>query len=532
MSDTEERFLWQAVTRWARATPNSEAIVFGDTRMSWKEFAREVDLAAAAFVELGVRPGDRVALLATACPEFLVTYIAASKVGAIWVGLSPKFTLAELLYVVADCQPRVIVSQAAHEGAELTTTAKELANSCAEAAEVLVFGIDPDKVESTNVQSYRGFLDRPRPEAETVLDERLALASSADDVLLIYTSGSTGRPKGVLHSHEHILSSVDVQCRHFKIGNDGRILLHFPINHVAATVEMGFAAIFVGATLVLMDRFDPIASLETVEAEGITMLGQVPVMFLMQMSTPRFRTLDWSRVSAFVWGGSAAPRPMLEGLKALAAGNGAVLMTGYGSTELCGFVTYSAPDDDFERLTHSAGRVVEPFEMKIVDEARDEVSIGVIGEVAFRGPVVMTGYLGNPEASAAVIDEHGWYFTGDMGCCDEDGYLYLSGRRSEMFKTGGENVFPLEIEIVLETHPAVLFAAVLGVPDPLFDEVGRAYVMLKPGVETTADELRIHCRDRLVNFKVPKEFEIRPMLPLLPNGKIDKRSLRALRGES
>ena len=151
---------------------------------------------------------------------------------------------------------------------------------------------------------------------------------------------------------------------------------------------------------------------------------------------------------------------------------------------------------------------------------------GQIGELAVRGPVLMDGYLNNPTATAAVFDAEGWYYTSDVGYLDEHGYLYLSGRRSEMFKTGGENVFPREIEDVLESHPGVLFAAVIGVPDPLYAEVGHAFVMLKPGQQSSEADLREYCKERLVNFKVPKKFDLRPMLPLLATGKVNKQALR------
>ncbi|HNT88586.1 MAG TPA: AMP-binding protein, partial [Candidatus Hydrogenedentes bacterium] len=320
-------------------------------------------------------------------------------------------------------------------------------------------------------------------------------------------------------------ASASVEVAYFGFDEETRALLHFPINHVAADVEIGFSTIYGGGCLVLMDRFDPQGSLETIENERVTVVGQVPVMFLLQFQAPKFPEMDWRRVRAFVWSGSAAPEIMLDVLCVLCEQTGARLVTGYGSTELCGFCTYSMPDDPRELLAKSAGRVVPPFEMRIVDDERRPLPHGQNGEVAVRGDIVMKGYLNNPDATAAALDLEGWYYTGDVGYMDARGYLFLTGRRSEMFKTGGENVFPREIEETLERHPAVLFAAVLGVPDELYSEVGYAFVMLKPGQTVSGDELRAFCKDRLANFKVPKHFDVRPDLPLLPNGKVSKTAL-------
>jgi len=524
MSTAPYPLLWQYVDHWAEIKPDAEALVFGEQRISWREFKEQVDKTAAAFIELGVQRGDRVAMVAMACPEFLITFMAASKVGAMWLGLSPKFSLDELRYVLTHSQPGVLITLRSFASIDLVQTGLTLAHECPSIEHVLVIGDSvglPDEAKA-----FQPFVDRARPEIAEAVAARVAEVSPEDDVLLMYTSGSTGKPKGVIHSHQNIVTNIAVECDYFGFDGEARVLLHFPINHVAADVEIGFGAVYAGSALVLMDHFDPISSLETVEREKVTVIGQVPVMFLMQMATPKFRTMDWSHVRAFVWGGSGAPQIMLDGLKAIASKTGARLITGYGSTEVCGFISYTLATDSDEILSRSAGKQVDPFEMKIVDEERNPLPPRAIGELAVRGPVLMHGYLNNPKATAAVFDADGWYYTGDVGFLDDNGYLFLSGRRSEMFKTGGENVFPREIEDVLESHPGVLFAAVIGVPDSLYAEVGHALVMLKPGQRSSEEDLRAFCKERLANFKVPKKFELRPMLPLLANGKVNKQALR------
>lgn len=513
--------LWQYVAKWSRQKPDDEAIVSGDTRLSWRELEQLMDQSAEAFLADGVQRGDRVAMIAAACPEFLITFMAASKVGAIWLGLSPKSTLRELRILLEDSRPTVLITTREFLGRDFKEDIQTLQKEFTFMRKVLVLGDTFDGAES-----YTDSIATRPTQASEALRDRCAQGSPSDDVLLMYTSGSTGKPKGVVQTHRSIIANIEIEVRHFALRTSGRILLHFPINHVAASVEIGFAAIMSGSATIMMDKFDPVESLRMIQKERITLFGQVPAMFLMQFATPIFKDVDWSSVETFAWSGSSATHLVVDVLSRICARTGARQLTGYGSTELCGFVTYSEPDLDLTVLMKTAGRIADQFEMKIVDEHRTRLPYGVVGEVAVRGPIVMKGYFNRPDLTASVIDDDGWYYTSDLGAMDDRGNLTLSGRKSEMYKTGGENVFPREIEEVLELHPSVLFSAVIGVPDTKFQEVGRAFVMPKPGMSLSEEDLRSLCKEHLTNFKVPKQFEIRPLLPMLPNGKVNKMALR------
>ncbi len=275
-----------------------------------------------------------------------------------------------------------------------------------------------------------------------------------------------------------------------------------------------------------MDKFDPKESLQMVEKEKITALGQIPAMFLLQIKEPQFAQTNLSSIKQYVWAGAAAPSIMLDVLSRVCAKTGATMITGYGSTEVCGFVTYTEKGDDLERLAHTAGKIAEPFELKIVDSRRNELPDGEVGEIAVRGPFLMTGYYNNPEATKKVIDPEGWFYTSDLAFKDAQGYIHLTGRASEMYKTGGENVYPREIEEVIESHSSILFAAVIPVPDEVYQEVGWAFAMLQPGKDVSEEELKTWCKSKLANFKVPKRFFVRQSLPMLPSGKIDKVTLK------
>ncbi len=515
------KLTWHYVEQWAEGKPQAEALVFGEERLTWGDFKNRMDRIARSYLAAGLQRGDRVALLSAACNEFMTTYMAAGKVGAMWLGLNPKFTLDELRYQVMDSRPAVLIAVRTFLGSDLAATIRILRDEFTFIKKVLVIG---EPVEGT--ESFTEFTGQPRPELETALLQRAAEVEENDQALLMYTSGSTGKPKGVVHTHRSILENIKIEAQKFYADEAMRVLLHFPINHVAADVEIGFAAVLAGGCIVFMDQFDPVGSLKMIEKERITMFGQVPVMFLLQMRQPEFFKTNFSSLKLIVWAGAAAPKVMLDVLMGICNQSGIMLMTGYGSTEVCGFVTYTEKGDDPETLLKTAGKMASPFELKIVDEKRREVPNGLVGEIAVRGPFLFKEYLNKPEATAEVLDAEGWYYTSDLASRDDRGYITISGRKSEMFKTGGENVYPREIEEILEAQGAVLFAAVIGVPDEIYQEVGWAFAMTFPGKEVTEEELREFCKSRLANYKVPKKFIIRPLLPLLATGKVDKLALK------
>ena len=515
MSEQHHALLWQYVEKWATLRPDAEAIVFGDDRITWRAFHHRVESTAKLLLELGVNKGDRVAMLGMARPEFLITFMAASKVGAMWMGLSPKSALREMDYLVGHAQPVVLFAVTRYADRDLEPDIKALQEAHPALKHIVPLG-----------ESFETAIAKDRSHLDSALAERAKAVAPDDDVLLLYTSGSTGKPKGVVLTHDNIIANIAVETRCFRITHEARGLMHFPINHVAACVEIGFALIMAGGTTVMLERFDPLESLSTVERERITLFGQVPTMFLMQMGLSRFRTLDWSSVQTIVWSGSSAPHLIINGLAAIAEKTGAMLCTGYGSTEASGFVTYTKFGEPIETMFSTAGQVQPEFEARIVDANRKPLPAGEIGEFAIRGPIVFNRYLNNPEATSAVKDADGWFYTGDMGRIDENAYLTLTGRKSEMYKTGGENIYPREIEEVIEDMPAVLMAAVIGVPHRVYQEVGRAFVMPKPGMTVTVEEITQVCQTHLANFKIPREIEIHPILPMLANGKIDKVTLK------
>src|SRR5674476_863537 len=411
---------WHYVEKWAQAKPSAQALVFGEERLTWLDFKERMDRIARAYLEIGVEKGDRIALLSAARNEFLLSYMAAGKVGAMWLGLNPKLTLDELRYQIGDAQPTVLIAVRTFLGKDLAETITALQREFKFLKKVLIIG---EPVQDS--QSFWGFADRARPEFDAILVQRAAQIHPDDDALLMYTSGSTGKPKGVVHTHASIVENIKVEVEKFYVDEDARCLLHFPINHVAADVEIGFAAVMAGGALIFMEQFDPVGALKTIEQEKITMFGQVPVMFLLQMKQPDFFQTDFSHVRLMAWAGATAPKVMVDVLSKICAKTGSMLITGYGSTELCGFITYTEKGDDINTLLKTAGKVAPPFELKIVDDQRRELPDGEIGEIAVRGPFMFKGYLNQPEATAQVLDNDGWYYTSDLAFKDSRAYITI-----------------------------------------------------------------------------------------------------------
>ena len=299
-------------------------------------------------------------------------------------------------------------------------------------------------------------------------------------------------------------------------------MLHLPLSHVGGATELTIPALMLGATLIIMDRFHPVHTLQIIEKERVTLLGQVPTMYIMEFNLPNYADFDLSSLRVAVVAGAATPPPVMVKMMKMAP----AVITGYGMTEVAGFVTYTDPQDDPETIALTVGAVAPEFELRVVDDNRRQVPAGEVGEVVIRGSCVMKEYFENPAETAAAIDQDGWFYSGDLGKLDERGYLTLVDRKKEMYITGGYNVYPREVEEQISHHPQVAFVACLGTQDAVMGEVGTAYIVPKPGLELSADEIREHCRQGLAEYKIPKHILIREKLPLTALGKVNKMQLR------
>lgn len=501
---------------YAQVAPLREAVVCGARRMTYAQLSAEVEECARALLAAGVGKGDRVAMLALPSPEFFVVFLAATGIGAIWLGLSPRYHIDEYRYLVGDATPKVIFTLATFEGRDyrpdLATLRREY--PCVETLVAVDEPID-------GAISYADFLKSGDRISSARYREASAAVDRLDPALIVYTSGSTGKPKGAMLSHYGLCFGNAIQGREFGV-DVPRAVCPFPINHVACVGDTCCTTLIRGGTLVFMARFDADAVMEVIERERISLWIGVPTMFILAASRPGFTDRDLSSLETIVWGGAAMPRDEIIRFKKLKVR----LVTLYGLTESTSDMTFTLPDADVDELAETVGRPPKEYPCRIVKPEGAVCAIGEPGEIQFKGEFNMLGYYNKPDATRDAFTADGWLRSGDIGYWRADGNIVLIGRMSEMFKSGGFNVYPREIEDVIVAHPAVALAAVIGVPDPLYQEVGEAYVLANPGAKVTAEELAAYCKERLANYKVPKRFFVRNELPMLPVGKIDKPLLK------
>lgn len=500
------------VLRHSREHPERTALIGpDDERISYAELAELIDRHARALWATGVRPGDRLALMAAPRPEFIVSYLAATAIGAIWLGLNPKYSARELAYVLEDAAPvLVLTTLPTEERVELDEAAQGLI-----ARPIADIG-SADRLRAFDEQALAGAGEKVTEEATGAS----RLVDTQDPAIIVYTSGSTGKPKGALIRHSGLVRLGVVEGETWKLG-EPVVLCNLPINHIGCVGDLVGVPLVTGATLVLRESFDAAEVIGDVERLRISALFQIPTQLQRISSHPDFRARDLSSLELVGWGGSPLPRASLEAYRA----RGIRLVSTYGLTEATCSVTYSDPDASDDDLLTTVGRPDPGMDVRLLGEGGDWAETE--GEVCVRNRTVMAGYLNRPEATADAFTADGWLRTGDIGRLREDGNLVLVGRTKDMYKSGGYNIYPREIEQVLEDLNEVELAAVVARPDPDFHEVGVAYVQVADGSALDADALRSWCRERLANFKVPKEFVVLDELPLLPVGKVDKNALRA-----
>lgn len=506
------------VAHYAHAEPDAEALVSDTERIDYREFSERVDSFARALLAAGVVKGDRIAMLAPPSPEFAIVFFAATSIGAIWVGLNPKYTYGELQYVVADARPVLAITRERIEERNYLDDLKSLMaeQKCIHETILLDESAAPGGYAFTQLEA---FIARGRETPAETLAQSRNKVETGDPALIVYTSGTTGTPKGALIPHRGLVKCARIQ-RCFWDASPLRIQNFLPINHIGCVGDITAYAVVSGGAIVFMEKFDARESLAMIAREKITLWGGIPTTLQMSLDLPDFSSFDMSDVQIIAWSGAAAPKPLIERLLKITPR----LSNAYGMTETVGSITFVPPCDDVELLSETVGRPVPDYEVKI-----DNDTDGEAGEILVRGDFIMSGYWNNPEATAETIGREGWLHTGDIGRMRPDGYVELVGRKKEMFKSGGYNVYPREIEAVLESHPDISMAAVIGAPDALYGEVGHAYLISGKSPEPSETELRDYCREKLANYKIPKKFFVRAELPLLPVGKIDKQALKSRR---
>jgi fatty-acyl-CoA synthase len=492
----------------SRLSPDRTAVVDVATgeRITYREFNRRAAATARAWLYgLGLKHGDRIGILSGNRLEFLDAFFAAAKSGVILVPLGTRLTAAELAVIVADCKLSALVYDSEH-----ADTVRDLSGRLDCGRLVALDGEeDEEDLAWGALLSSIGDGDHVPP-----------VCQPDDTYCLLYTSGTTGRPKGVITPHRMVAWNAYNTVTCWQLTECDVSPIFTPLYHAGGLGAFLTPILLAGGTVVLHREFDPSEVWRTVVDERCTVVLGVPTIWKMLADAPEFESADLGSVRWFISGGAPLPRHLVGVFR----DRGVVMRQGYGLTEV-GVNCFAMSDDEAWEKAGSIGRPLMFTEARVIDEGGQPLPANEVGELCFRGPHVSAGYWNNPEATAEALDKEGWFHTGDMARCDEDGFFYIAGRAKDMFISGGVNVYPAEIENVLLQHGSLADAAVVGVPHGTWGEVGVAFVVPAEDQTVNADELAGFVGDRLARYKIPKEFRVVNELPRTPYGKVVKGEL-------
>ena len=493
------------IREWAAKRSEVVALVHGERELSYGEMHERSSRLAQALLACGAGAEARIAYLGRTAPEVVELLFATSKIGAVTVPLNWRLAAPELAAILADSGAPVLIADAGH-----AAIAAELAEAVPQALRVVVVG-----------DGYEEWTGAHLP------DDPGHRGESGDTVVQMYTSGTTGVPKGVLTTHRNLAAAADSSPR-WAFDSETISLTPLPMFHIGG-IGWAFLGLWNGATTILVSEFDPAGVIDLLERRRVTNAVFVPTMLQMMAAVPGAAERDLSALRSIAYGASPITTPVLKAaLRTLRC----PLFGVYGLTETTGGVVQLDPGDHDpegprEHLLRSAGRPLPWVEMRIVDPVSGgERGPGAVGEVWLRAPNVMAGYFKRPGETAAALTPDGWLRTGDGGFVDADGYLFLTDRIKDMVVSGGENVYPIEVEEALSQHPGVSEVAVIGLPDERWGETVAAIVVAAAGSEPTSEELIAFARGRLAGYKLPRIVEFAAELPRTPSGKVLKRELR------
>jgi fatty-acyl-CoA synthase len=515
--------IYEAFAAVARKFPDRLALVArpDDVRWTYRELLDEVEKTARGLAAIGLQSGDRVGVWAGSCAEWILLQLACPRLGVVLVSVNPAYRAAELGYILRKSKMAAIFHfpncpRADYDAILREACSGEACNGASQLRHDIRIG-----TESWQAMIAAG--------ADTELTT--APIDPHDVVNLQYTSGTTGNPKGVQLTHHNLVNNAQLTARGLGITERDRVCQTFPLYHCAGYTVTSLGALLSGAAFVLPSRmFDPRATLETIEQEKITMLLAVPSMYLALLEQPDFDRIDVTSVRVLLTGGAACSSELIQRLEQKFGTR--EIHNAYGQTESSPTVTMCDQESSAEQRATTIGRTMPNTEIKIADVGTgDPVPLGEQGEVCARGYFTMKGYDDDPEATRVAIDAEGWLHTGDLGMMREDGYVVLTGRAKDMIIRGGENISPKEIENLLQTHPKIAEACVLGLPDERLGEIVIAWVRLKDGENSGAEEIREFCCGKAAHFKIPQHIRVVESFPMTASGKVQKFRIREMEKE-
>ncbi len=502
---------WSWIGDWTARrsllTPKKEAMVdnIRKKKYTFEEVDYHANKVARMLLDSGVQKGDRVGIYSKNRFDFLDVLFACGKIGAVLTPFNVRLTRTEIEYLINKTNPSLFIYDP-----DLKSQFNEF-RSFLEKKPIVVlgeksFGLDPDINSLMNKKSSTA-VERPS-------------LSLDDPYLIVFTGGTTGLPKGAVLSHGLVFwNSVNTIVSWGLRPDDIQPLL-FPLFHTGGINVLLIPFIHLGAKSIIMGDFNADETLKIIENEKCSIVVAVPTMFNMMSESPRFSETNFDSVRVFISGGAPCPVAIMEKYWA----RDKILKMGYGLTEV-GPNNFYLPEDQVKYKPSSVGFPVFHCDMKIIDNYNVEVPLGEIGELLLRGPHIFSEYWDEPEETQKTIEPDGWVHTGDLAMKDDEGFYFITGRKKDMFISGGENVYPTEIEELLYKHPAILEAAVVGISNEKWGEVGKAFIVLKPSKTLTGEEILEYLNGKLARYKIPKEYEFRDELPKSAAGKILKRDL-------
>ena len=518
-----------ALVDWAaRRFGDEEAVVDGEVRLSFAQLASAVDQVARGLVARGLRPGERVALWAPNCHEWILGALGALRAGGIVVTLNTRFKGSEAAYIVRSSGAAMLMTVRGFLGFDYPAMLvdldvgdlRDLVMLRGEAA-----GARPAHTEVTTLAELRAGGEAIGAEE---IERRLASITPSSTADLIFTSGTTGHPKGAMASHAQTLRTFATWASIVGLRRGDRYLVVNPFFHTFGYKAGLLASLMAGATVIPEPVFDVDVVLDRIDAERVSMLPGPPTLYQSILTHPRRAQVDLRSLRLGVTGAAVVPVELVVAMREELGFE--TVLTAYGLTESCGVVTMCRRDDDAEVIATTSGRAIPDLEVKVVGEDGSSKEPGEAGEIVVRGYTVMQGYFGSAEETAAAIDAEGWLHTGDVGTMDAAGNLVITDRLKDMYVVGGFNAYPAEIEAVLLQIEGVSDVAVIGVPDDRLGEVGCAYVVATPGSkiepEALTEQIVAEARELMANYKVPRFVVLTDELPRNASGKVLKRQLR------
>ncbi len=514
--------LTEVLGKAVRLYPDKRAIVCGDTAWTYSEFGERVNRLSQALLSLGIGKGDRVGILHRNCHRYLECYYGVMQIGAILVPINYRLSPSDWLDMIKDSGARLLVGDSVFR-----ERIESVADSVSEICEIIwADGGDITKAAQRSGASYEGLLDSARPDPPPAVD-----IDGEDIAQIYYTSGTTGRGKGVVLSHRNVYAHALGTIAEFKL-SDADVWVHAaPLFHLADGWAT-WSITWVGGVHVLVPEFREQAVLEAMETEGVTITNMIPTMLNALVNHPEVGRYDYSSLRLLLSGGAPIAEKLVQRIMETF---GCDYAQTYGMTETSPYLTVSILKDHLLELSEeeqmrfraSTGREFITVELRVVNEAGEDVKPDgkEVGEIIVRGDSVTRGYWNLPQVTEEAFED-GWLYTGDMAVMDEEGYVKIVDRKRDMIITGGENVYSVEVENVLYSHPAILEAAVIGVPDEKWGEAVKAIVVLREGEEASEEEIIHFCKTGMAHFKAPKSVDFVPELPKTGSGKIAKSVLR------